>query len=447
MKTSFARKLRNALDAYKTPEERFEWLKTFDISYVRYFNKHWWTHARPDQLPPDSNWLVWLLMGGRGAGKTRTGAEWVRARVLGHWPDDEAPARRIALVGPTLHDVRATMVEGVSGLLGVHRDHERPRFEPSLRRLTWPNGAVAQMFSAEEPDSLRGPAFDAAWADEGGAWKYGLETWQMLQFGMRMGDHPRQVMTTTPRSCPLLKDVMAAPGTVTTKAPTRANADHLSAAFLEAVIRRYGGTRLGRQELEGELLEDNPRALWQRGMIDRARVDKRPQGLARVVVAIDPPASAAAASSACGVVCAGVNAAGHGFVLEDATLERARPLEWANAAIRLYERYNADRLVAEVNQGGDMVEAVLRQVNAALPLTKVRATRGKHLRAEPVAALYEQGRVSHVGIMGLLEDRMCLTEPGAMAGAGDMDRLDALVWALTDLMLTGQAGVPRVRLL
>lgn len=434
------------MDACETPDDRHKLLEIHGKRTLPYLNKHWWTHGRADQLAPESAWTTWLLMGGRGAGKTRAGAEWVRARVLGLWPDHEPKARRIALVGPTLHDVRSVMVEGVSGLLAVHADHERPVFEPSLRRLIWPNGAIAQMFSAEEPDSLRGPAFDAAWADEAGAWKYGLETWQMLQFGLRMGLHPRQVVTTTPRPCPLLKDLLAAPGTVRSTAPTRANAHHLSASFLAHITARYQGTRLGRQELEGEMLADNPRALWQRAMIDQARVEAAP-ALARVVVAIDPPASAKSSSSACGLVCAGVNAAGHGFVLEDATLERARPLEWAHEAIRLYERHTADRLVAEVNQGGDMVETVLRQVNAQIPLTKVRATRGKHLRAEPVAALYEQGRVSHVGPMASLEERMCSTEPGAMAGANDMDRLDALVWALTDLMLTREAGEPRVWLL
>ncbi len=432
------------MDALETPEERYNALKYSRNISLPYLNNHWWLNGREDQLAPEGDWLTWLFLGGRGAGKTRAGAEWLRARVMGIWPDGEAPARRIALVGPTLHDVRTVMVEGDSGLLRVFPDHERPEFQPSLRRLIWPNGAVAQMFSAEEPDSLRGPAFDSAWLDEAGAWKHGLETWQMLQFGMRIGDRPRQVMTTTPRSCPLLKDVMAAPTTTISTAATRANAEHLSPAFLAAVTQRYGGTRLGRQELEGELLVDNPRALWQRDMIDRARVHLVPD-LARVVVAVDPPAGAKDGNSACGLVCAGVDRSGQGFVLEDATLDRARPLEWASAAIALFERHNADRLVAEVNQGGDMVETVLRQVDAALPLTRVRATRGKYLRAEPVAALYEQGRVSHVGAFGPLEDRMCLTEPGAMAGAADMDRLDALVWALTDLMLTGEGGVPRVR--
>ena len=232
--------------------------------------------------------------------------------------------------------------------------------------------------------------------------------------------------------------------TCVTRARTYDNADNLSAPFLEAIISQYEGTRLGRQELDAEILEDNPHALWQRDQIDRCRIDKLPQ-LRRVVVAVDPPATSNTGSSACGIVCAGIDFSGRGIVLEDATLERARPLEWAREAIRLYEKYEADRLVAEVNQGGEMVETVFRQIESSIPVRKVRATRGKHVRAEPVAALYEQGRVSHLGALPQLEDAMCVFDPASQAAAEGLDRLDALVWALTDLMLSGEAGAPRVR--
>ena len=361
--------------------------------------------ARADQCPPqfsDPQWLVWLILAGRGSGKTRAGAEWVRMRVFGRWPEGAEPARRIALVGPTLGEARSVMVEGVSGLLSIHPDYERPDFEPSLRRLIWPNGAVAQLFSAEEPDSLRGPQFDTAWCDEAAKWRYGLETWRMLQFGMRLGACPRQVVTTTPRPGPLLKELMSARTTCVTRARTQDNADFLSVPFLDAIVAQYEGTRLGRQELDAEILEDNPHAFWQRDQIDRCRVDKTPE-LRRVVVAIDPPATSAPGSSSCGIVCAGLDSTGRGIVLEDATLDQARPLEWAREAIRLYEKHEADRLVAEVNQGGEMVETVLRQIEASIPVRKVRATRGKQVRAEPVAALYEQGRVSHLGALPQLK--------------------------------------------
>lgn len=403
--------------------------------------------ARTDQKPPeidDPSWLVWLILAGRGSGKTRAGAEWIRLRVFGRWPKDAEPARRIALVGPTLGETRSVMVEGVSGLLAIHPDCERPAFEPSLKRLVWPNGAVAQLFSAEEPDSLRGPQFDTAWCDEAAKWRYGLDTWRMLQFGMRLGECPRQVVTTTPRPGPLLKELMSARTTRVTRARTSDNADNLSVPFLEAIVSQYEGTRLGRQELDAEILEDNPHALWQREHIDRCRIGKAPE-LRRVVVAVDPPATSNPGTSACGIVCAGIDLTGRGIVLEDATLDRARPLEWAREAIRLYEKYEADRLVAEVNQGGEMVEAVLRQIESSIPVRKVRATRGKSVRAEPVAALYEQGRVSHLGSVPQLEDVLCTYDPAGSADGEGLDRLDALVWALTDLMLTGEVGEPRVR--
>jgi phage terminase large subunit-like protein len=399
-------------------------------------------------LPPDGgatrdDWTVWLVLGGRGAGKTRTGAEWVRGMALGQPSFTSAPAGRIALVGETAADVRDVMIEGVSGLLAIHPKHERPTWTPTRRRLEWPNGAVAQAFSAEDPEQLRGPQFEAAWADELCKWRHAQETWDMLQFGLRLGTRPRQVVTTTPRPIPLLKKLMADPRTALSRAATRANAFHLAPAFLDTIVGRYAGTRLGRQELDGEIVEERADALWNRQAIEAGRADRAPP-LTRIVVAVDPPASSGRRADACGIVAAGIDAGGQVFVLEDATLERARPAEWAAAAVALYRRLEADALVAEVNQGGEMVAAVIREIDPGVPVTAVRATRGKYLRAEPVAALYEQGRVRHVGGLPVLEDEMADFGPGGLSSGRSPDRLDALVWAVTALALTGQAE-PRVR--
>lgn len=407
---------------------------------------HWSFYARADQLPPEGgcdDWTVWLVLGGRGAGKTRTGAEWVRGMALGHPPFATAPAGRIALVGETAADVRDVMIEGVSGLLAIHPKQERPTWIPTRRRLEWPNGAVAQAFSAEDPEQLRGPQFEAAWADELCKWRHAQETWDMLQFGLRLGTRPRQVVTTTPRPIPLLKKLMNEPRTALSRAATRANAFHLAPAFLDTIVGRYQGTRLGRQELDGEIVEERADALWNRETIEAGRADRAP-ALTRIVVAVDPPASSGRRADACGIVAAGIDAGGQIFVLEDATRERARPAEWAAGAIALYRRLEADALVVEVNQGGEMVGAIMREVDPAVPVTPVRATRGKYLRAEPVAALYEQGRVRHVGALPALEDEMADFGRGGLSSGRSPDRLDALVWAVTALALSGQAE-PRVR--
>lgn len=332
------------------------------------------------------------------------------------------------------------MIEGVSGLLGIHEEGWRPAYEPSRRLLTWPNGAVAQIFSAEDPDSLRGPQFDAAWADELAKWKYPDQSFDMLQFALRLGSRPRQVVTTTPRPIPLLKRLIADPATVTTRARTADNARFLSPCFLAEITERYRGTRLGRQELDAELVSDDPHALWRRDMIEAQRVRVAPE-LARIVVAVDPPAGQGASADACGIICAGLGLDGRGYVLDDASRQGLRPAQWAARAIGLYHARGADRVVAEVNQGGAMVEAVLREIDANVAYRAVHATRGKRARAEPVAALYEQGRVSHVGAFPVLEDELCA---GAESGAKSPDRLDALVWALTELMLRPRAE-PRVR--
>ncbi len=409
----------------------------------------WEFTARRDQWPPDlthagAPWRVWLILGGRGAGKTRAGAEWVKGLALGRAQFATRPMGRIALIGETAADVRDVMIEGVSGLLSVHDRRDRPRWESSRKRLLWDSGAVAQAFSAEDPESLRGPQFHAAWCDELAKWRYARETWDMLQFGLRLGDWPRQLVTTTPRPTPLLKELIAHPATALTRALTRENAANLAPSFLESVIAQYAGTRLGRQELDGELVEERKDALWTRDMMESARVAQAPP-LTRIVVAVDPPATSGKRADNCGVVAAGVDSAGLVHVLDDATLAAARPAQWARAAIALYHRLEADALVAEVNQGGEMVRAVLHEADACVPVNMVRATRGKYLRAAPVAQLYEQGRVKHVGAFPALEDEMCDFGLDGLSSGRSPDRLDALVWAITALALTPKAAEPRMR--
>ncbi len=409
----------------------------------------WELVARTDQWPPDfatdgAPWRVWLILGGRGAGKTRAGAEWVKALALGRAQFSVRPVARIALIGETAADVRDVMIEGVSGLLAVHDKRDRPRWESSRRRLLWDSGVVAQAFSAEDPESLRGPQFHAAWCDELAKWRYARETWDMLQFGLRLGDWPRQLVTTTPRPTPILKELLAHPKTAVTRALTRENAANLAPSFLESVIAQYAGTRLGRQELDGEIIEERRDALWTRDMMESARVAAAP-ALSRIVVAVDPPASSGKRADNCGIVAAGEDAAGLVYVLDDQTLAAARPAQWARAAIALYHRLSADALVAEVNQGGDMVRAVLNEADPTAPVTMVRATRGKYLRAAPVAQLYEQGRVRHVGAFPALEDEMCDFGLDGLSSGRSPDRLDALVWAVSALALMPKAPEPRMR--
>jgi phage terminase large subunit-like protein len=387
----------------------------------------------------------WLLLGGRGAGKTRAGAEWVRGLVAAEPDAARKGLRRIALVGETFADARAVMVEGPAGILAAHPRRERPAWSPSLRRLTWPNGAVAHVFSAEDPDALRGPQFEAAWADELAKWRHADATWDMLQFGLRLGAHPRQLVTTTPRPIPLLRRLAEDPRVAVTRARTADNAENLAPSFLEAVNAAYGGTRLGRQELDGEIITDRPDALWSRDLIETCRVAGHPP-LSRIVVAVDPPASSGKRADACGLVAAGRDDSGMVYVLADETAAGLSPQAWAARAIALYHRLEADCLVVEVNQGGEMALAVLREVDPSVPVRGVRATRGKYLRAEPVSVLYAKGRVRHVGALPALEDELCDFGPTGLSSGRSPDRLDALVWAATELVLTERAA-PRVRVL
>ncbi|PPB81294.1 phage terminase large subunit-like protein [Albidovulum inexpectatum] len=407
--------------------------------------------ALPHQLPPEGGWKTWVIMGGRGAGKTRAGAEWVRAQVEGAAPMDPGVARRVALVGETLEQVEKVMIFGQSGIMACSPPDRRPVWEAGKRRLVWPNGAVAEVYSAHSPEGLRGPQFDAAWADELAKWPKAHEAWDMLQFALRLGTDPRQVVTTTPRNVGVLKAILNNPSTVVTQAPTEANRAYLAESFLEEVRARYGGTRIGRQELDGVLLEDVEGALWTTEILEKCR-SAAPERLSRVVVAIDPPTSGHEASDECGIVVVGALTEGapsewRAWVLEDASVQGARPDGWARAAIAAMERHGADRLVAEVNQGGQMVEAVIRQIDPVVPFRAVHASRGKAARAEPVAALYEQGRVHHLRGLHLLEEQMCRMSRQGYQGRGSPDRVDALVWALTELIVEPAARWrrPRVR--
>ncbi|WP_354544012.1 terminase family protein [Roseovarius sp. MBR-78] len=407
--------------------------------------------AMEHQLPPEGDWRTWVILGGRGAGKTRAGAEWVRARVEGALPLDPGACRRLALVGETVDQVREVMVFGESGIMACSPPDRRPEWQATRRRLVWPNGAVAQVFSAHEPEGLRGPQFDGAWVDELAKWKKARDTWDMLQFGLRLGEAPQVCVTTTPRNVGVLKDILASASTVVTSAPTEANAANLAQGFLEEVRARYAGTRLGRQELDGVLVDAAEDALWTPAMIEAGRVEAAPD-LDRIVVAVDPPVTGHAGSDECGIVVVGAVTRGpvqdwRAYVLDDASVSAASPATWARAAIRAMEHWGAERLVAEVNQGGDLVEQVIRQVDPLVPFRKVHASRGKAARAEPVAALYEQGRVHHLRGLARLEDQMCAMTSRGFEGKGSPDRVDALVWALTDLIVEPGAKwrAPRVR--
>ncbi|MDB5623367.1 MAG: ATP-binding protein [Devosia sp.] len=389
----------------------------------------WPAWARTAQLPPDGDWTTWLLLGGRGSGKTRAGAEWIKHLA-------QTGVSPIALVGETMTEALAVMVKGESGLFAVHARAERPVLKGTL--LQWPNGAEAQIMSASDPDRFRGPQFAAAWCDEIAKWPDAEAAWDMLQFGLRLGDRPRQLATTTPRPTKLLKRLLADPHTAVTRMRTAENAKHLAPQFLGAVVGRYEGSVLGRQELDGEMIEDLPDALWQRSMF------RPPDGQepSRIIVAVDPPVTGTARSDACGIIVAGRVGEG-AVVLEDCTLRPAKPLLWARRAIAAFHAHGADAVVVEVNQGGDLVRSVLAQVDPSVPVREVRASRGKWLRAEPVAALYGRGLVSHLAGLSALEDEMCSFGADGRSEGHSPDRVDALVWAITELLLGG-AG-PRVR--
>lgn len=480
---------RNGFFSLLSPREQQEFL----------YRWNFW--ARPEQRPPAGDWSIWLIMAGRGFGKTRAGAEWVRSIA------ESDGSARFALVGANYAETRTVMVEGESGLLSIAPPDQRPLWEPSLKRLTWANGAQAYLYSAAEPEGLRGPQHIHSWCDEIAKWMNNAgqaeAAWDNLKMGLRLGFRPQMVATTTPRPVPLVRALASGEVAITT-GRTQDNALHLPDVFLTAMTADYGGTRLGRQELDGELIEEVEGALWTRALIEECRVSKSPypsgvsgqsvartdlkrpgavspdtglgwglssisnseagiepassyptpspslkregliSSMARIVIGVDPPASAT--GDACGIVVAGLGADGKAYILADCSVEQASPETWARRVADAADRFAADRVIAEANQSGAMVKSVLHAAKISLPVKLVHASRGKVARAEPVAALYENGRVHHVGAFPQLEDEMCgLLIGGGYEGPGrSPDRADALVWALTELML-GRRREPRVR--
>lgn len=390
---------------------------------------------RPAQLPPQTDWGIWVIQAGRGFGKTLAGAQWVH-ELAG------AASRRFALVAPSVDVARAVMVEGESGLLAQVPPGQSLTWQPSTKRLIWNNGSEARLYSGAEPDGLRGGQFDYAWGDEFAHWARGEEAVMNLRMATRLGPAPRILLTTTPLPLNWLKALLAEPGVVVTRGRTQDNAANLPKGFVGRLEGRFGGTITGRQELDGEIVEDMDGALWTRALIDRQRA-RRPAGLVRVVVGVDPPAS----GGTCGIIVAGLAADGCAHVLDDASQVAVRPEQWARAVVAAADHWQADRVVAEVNQGGAMVTAMLKSVDAGLPITAVRAARGKVARAEPVAALYAEGRVFHAGVFPALEDQLCgLLMDGRYAGPGaSPDRADAAVWALTALLLGDRPGMPGIK--
>jgi predicted phage terminase large subunit-like protein len=376
------------------------------------------TSARPSQRPPAGEWRTWLILAGRGWGKSRTGAEWLRSIK------DSAP--RMGIVAPTFADARDTCIEGESGLRSICNRGEIARWNRSMGELEFGNGARVKLFSGDQPDRLRGPQHYALWYDELAAFKYAQAAWDMGMFGLRLGDNPRCIVTTTPRPIPLIRRLLKDTATHVTTGSTYENRDNLAPAFFADIVSRYEGTRLGRQELNAELLEDVEGALWTRDALERDRATDAGE-LARIVVGVDPKVNATAESET-GIIVAAQGKDKRLYVLDDASIN-GTPEQWARQVVATFRKWRADRVVVERNQGGDMVAAVLRAVDANLPIREVYATRGKWTRAEPIAALYEQGKVRHVGAFPKLEDQLCTWLPGE----DSPDRLDAMVWALTDL--------------
>ncbi|MGB0935012.1 MAG: DNA-packaging protein [Alphaproteobacteria bacterium] len=403
-------------------------IKSRELELEKY---DWAKQARPNQLLPRGDWRTWMILAGRGFGKTRAGAEAIR-----HWVES-GKCRRICLLAQTDADARHVMIEGDSGLLNICPPNNRPSYSPSTRTLTWPCGAIAQTFSADCPDQLRGPQFDGAWIDELAKFKNPQASWDQLGFALRLGNNPQAIVTTTPRPHPLVKQLMTDKTVHITRGSTFDNAANLSQHFLDHMQERFKGTRYGAQELFGDIIEDTDGALWSKDLLDRSKAPQEPNDLARVVIAIDPATTHTAKSDETGVMVVGLGSDGIGYVLEDLS-GRYPPHEWARKAVTAYKRYSADRVVAEINKGGDLVERVIRSIDENVSFKAVRATRGKVTRAEPIAALYEQGRVKHIATgLAELEKQLISYIPGVTSKSPD--RLDALVWGLTDLMLEKEA--------
>lgn len=409
------------------PDMREDALSRLGVDKAAALRWDWRFWARPNQLAPEGDWFIWLVLAGRGFGKTRLGAEWVRQEI------SAGRASRIAIVADTAADARDVLVEGASGLLGIYPPDERPSYEPSKRRLTWPNGAVATLYSAEDPDQLRGPQHDLALCDELAKWRYMREAFDQLMFGLRLGTRPRMCITTTPRPVPLIRELLAREDVAVTRGGTRENRANLAATFWQEMRNRYEGTRLGRQELDGEVVDDVPGALWTRRALDECRTrEEALPSFKRVLVAVDPAVTSGDDADETGIIVVALGDDGRAYVLADASTV-ATPQGWATRAISMMDLHGGDAVVVEVNQGGDMVANTIRSVRPSVKIIEVRATRGKHVRAEPVSALYEQGRVAHVGAFPDLEDQQVLMTPTGYQGENSPDRLDALVWGITAL--------------
>ena len=389
---------------------------------------NWDLHARESQLPPEGDWDTWLILAGRGFGKTRAGAEWVRAQV------ETRQADRIALVARSLPEALSIMVHGESGIINISPPWDKPTYEPSKRKLTWPSGAHALVFSSHEPDQLRGPQFDAAWCDELASWEHPAETWDNLSFALRLGRRPRSVVTTTPKPVELVRSLPNISGTYVTRGTTFDNKDNLAPSFFDGIIERYDGTRIGQQEIYAEITDEDEDALWKREWIEKARLGSYPP-IARIVVSIDPAMSTRPTSSETGIVVVGADMRrDHAYILADES-GRLTPNNMALRVAHLFDKFNATQIVVEANAGGNHVETTLRNaIERTLPIKSIRARHGKQIRAEPVAALYEQGRVHHVGRFPDLEDQMCTWTPD-VSPSHSPDRADALVHAVTDLIL------------
>lgn len=399
--------------------------------------------AIPDhQIEPEGDWTTWMIIGGRGAGKTRCGAEWVRAQVEGNGPEDEGRARRVALVAGTLDEAREIMVMGESGILACSPADRRPEWIASQRTLRWPNGAEAVCYSGASPDKLRGPQFDCAWSDELAKWEKAEETWDMLQMALRLGARPRQIVTTTPNAKPILQKLAARESVAITTASTFANEANLPESFLREVEENFRDTSAWRTEVMGELLADQPGALWTRAVIDANRV-ATPPAMELIVVAVDPPATSGANADECGIVAAGRGLDGKAYVLADWSAGGLTPRQWAERAVEAFRAHNADLIVAERNQGGEMVGEIIAMVDKSAPVKGVYASKSKERRAGQISMLYEKGDVRHCRVMPELEDQM--RGFGAEGFKGSPDRVDALVWAITELMLSTPAAPPRVR--
>lgn len=404
-----------------TKEQINEALIDLPDSAIEQLMYDWQIWARDSQLLPVGDWLAWLIIAGRGWGKTRTGAETIR-----QWQSEGV--MRMALVGQTPAEVRDVMIEGESGILAISPPWNKPVYKSTQSKVCWNNGAVAHVYSAENPEVLRGPQHEKAWIDELAKFRYAQDTWDNTMFGLRLGDNPQVIITTTPRPTKTLKSIMTNKTTVITKGTTYENKANLPLKFFENIVATYESTRLGRQELYAEILGDTPGALWTRNTIDNSRVSKLPE-LKRIVVAIDPSTTSNADSDEAGIIVGGLGVNNEGYVLEDYTI-KASPAKWAKIALTAYYKWKADRIVGEANNGGDMIETIIKSYDVTASYKKVWASRGKIVRAEPISSLYEQGRIHHLGYHEQLEDELCEYVPGAKSP----NRLDAMVWAMTELM-------------